>query len=377
MSDVESLDARTPTDGLKGSSEGVQDAIEDFVGRNVIKGRYLLAAVALAVAWWQTIGAMSAWVAGMGLVILSFTTPKVLAAVSSLRWPKTEGVVVDSAVLTEREAREYAGIGPSGGESETGYVPLIRYQFTVDGTTYESARVSPFDGKISRRRWARALVDRYPRNKHLSLRYDPADPTRSYLRPWVRSKYVLFLGIGAVFLVGAAWFVAGLPGGAPVLMTSIGLVAIAFGLYRFRLGFGSRNWPTADATVTATDISVQGGTEGSSTSYIPELHYEYEVDGTSYVGSRYSFGGTKDPGFDSRERARGWIEENCPVDARIPVHYDPDRPDVSVVEPGAWRSLILVLFGLVFLGGAVFFWFASGSALAGEVFDLLAERTGM
>jgi len=77
--------------------------------------------------------------------------------------------------------------------------------------------------------------------------------------------------------------------------------------------------------------------------------YEYQVDGTSYVGSRYSFGEQKDPSFNSSKKAQTWIDENCPVDAGIPVHYNPDQPDVSVVEPGTWRSLITVLFGLAFL----------------------------
>lgn len=225
--------------------------------------------------------------------------------------------------------------------------------------------MSPFDGTISRRRWARALIDRYPRNSHLSLRYDPADPTRSYLPPWVRSKYVLFLGIGAVLVAAAVWFAAGLPGGAPAVMTVIGIVVVGFGLHQFRVGFGSRDWPTVDATVTATSISVEGGGDEVSATYVPERHYEYDVDGTSYVGSRYSFGGSKDPPFDSREKAREWIDENCPVDAQIPVYNDPDQPDVSVVEPGAWRSLFTVLFGLLFLGGAVLFYVTSGTSVPG------------
>lgn len=182
MSNVESTNARTPTDEAGDSNEGVQTAIADAVGPNEVSGRYLVGALALAVVWWQTIGAMSAWVAGMGLIVLSFAAPRGLAAVSSLRWPKAEGVVVESNVLTEGEAREYANLGPSAQTRDTGYVPLVRYQFTVDGTKYESARVSPFDDTISRRRWAQALVDSYPRNSPATLRYDPADPNRSYLR---------------------------------------------------------------------------------------------------------------------------------------------------------------------------------------------------
>lgn len=365
MTDVESLGTRPRGDEAGDATAEVRAAVEDAVGRNEVAGRYPLAAVALAVVWWQTIGAMSAWVAGFGLVVLSFAASKVLAAASTLRWPTADAVVVESAVLTEGEAREYAGLGTSETATDTGYVPLIRYRYAVDGRRYESARVSPFDGTLSRRRWARALVDRYPRNTHVFVRYDPGDPTRSYLRPWVRSKDVLFLGIGAALVAAAVWFAAGLPGGAPALMAVIGLAVVGFGLRQFRTGFGSRNWPTVDATVTAASVSVKGGGEDTSTRYVPEFHYEYDVDGAAYVGSRYSFGGSEDPSFGSREEAREWIDEHCPVDAEISVHYDPERPDVSVVEPGAWRSLIAVLFGLVFLGGAALFFVTSGTSVPG------------
>lgn len=372
MADVGSLEGpasgdETPRSKVdeEGGTEAVRDAIEEMVGRNEVSGVYLLVALALAVAWWQTVGAMSAWVAGFGLVVLSFAAPSVLAAVSAVRWPTADAVVVESAVLTESEAREYAGLATGVDASETGYVPLVRYRFTADGTPHETARVSPFDDTLSKRRWASALVDRYPPNSHHTVRYDPADPTRAYLRPWVRSKYVLFLAIGAVFVAAAGWVAAGLPGGAPAVMTAVGLVVVAFGLRQFRAGFGSRNWPTVEATVTATGISVKGGGEDSGTTYVPELHYEYEVDGTAYVGSRYSFGGAKDPAFDSREAARTWIDDHWPVEGRIAVHYDPDRPDVSVVEPGAWRSLVTVLFGLVFLGGAVLFYVTAGTSVPG------------
>lgn len=354
-----------PGDESSDSNEGVRDAIESMIRENEVSGLYLLVALALAVAWWQAIGAMSGWIAGLGLIVLSFSAPRALTAVSMLRWPTAEGVVIESSVLTEGEAREYAGLGTSGDATETGYVPLIRYEYTVDGTRYESARVSPFDGALSRRRWAKTLIDEYPRNKHFSVRYDPADPANTYLRAWVRSKYVLFLGIGAALLAVAGWFAVGLPGGAPAVMTVIGLFLLGFGLYQFRVGFGSGNWPTVDATVTGPSISVQGGGDDAKTSYVPEFHYEYEVNDTSYVGSRYSFGGSNVPSFDAREKAQAWIDEHCPVDGQIPVHYNPDQPDVSVVEPGAWRSLVTVLAGLVFLGGAVLFYVFSGTAVPG------------
>lgn len=102
-------------DEIEDSNKGVQAAIEDTVGTTQVTARYLVGALALAVAWWQTAGAMSAWVTGIGLVVLSFAAPRAIMAVSSLRWPKAEGVIIESEVLTEGEVREYANLATAAG----------------------------------------------------------------------------------------------------------------------------------------------------------------------------------------------------------------------------------------------------------------------
>lgn len=359
----------TPTGG---ATDGTEAALESFVGRNTLRGRYLLLALALVVVWWLTIGAMSAWIAGLGLVALVPGVQGVVTAVLSRRWPETEGVVVSSEVLTEPEAREYAGLDATiEGANDTqqfsgGYVPVVRYVFTVDGRRYENAAISPFDDTLSRRRWAEALVNKYPKNSHISLRYDPDDPTRSYLRPWIRSSSGIIPVAGIVMLVAAIWFAVGMPGGAPVVPLALGIPVTAIGLSRFVTDLRSRRWPTTTGTVTATGVDVRsgGGDERSSkTVYVPGLQYEYTIDGTSYVSTRYALVGGE-PDFDSRAAALSWIEDNYPVDAEVTVHYDPDRPDRAVLVPGASRSVTTVLVGLAFTGIGVFLlMYPSASAL--------------
>jgi hypothetical protein len=205
--------------------DGTAAAVESFVGRNTLRGRYLLVALALAVVWWLVIGPMSAWVAGIGLVALTPGLQGVVRAVLSRRWPETEGVVLSSEVLTEPEAREYAGLGATmevaadTQQFSGGYVPLVRYEFTVDGRRCVNAVISPFDGSLSRRHWAKTLVEQYPENNRVSLRYDPDDPTRSYLRPWIRSTSGIIPVAGIAMLIAAVWFALGMPGRAARLRT--------------------------------------------------------------------------------------------------------------------------------------------------------------
>lgn len=367
MSNVEGTAASTAPDTSGDPTSGTEAAISAFAGRSVVAFRYFLLALVLAVIWWQTIGAFSAFAAGLGLVMFSSGMQNGLRALLSRRWPTTDAVVVESQVLTVVEARRYGGDDETGAgdahgfQDSSGYVPLIRYEFTVDGTRYENARISPFDGPISRRHWAEAIVNDYPRGKPISVRYDPDDPTRSYLRPAIRSSSLVFSSIGFVFLAVAAWFAVGFPGGAPAAAMGVGASLTAFGLHRFRIGRRSRGWPTTPGVVASTGISSDGGGDDSEVKYVPELQYEYEVESDTYVSSRYGFGTT--PTFNERSAARSWIEERYPEGGEVTVHYDPDRPDRSVLEPGAGRSLMAVVVGLAFTGVGIFMLFTSGGGV--------------
>lgn len=338
-----------------GTRSGTAEALGRFVSGGTIRFRYLVLALGLAALWWQVLGAFSAFVAGLGFVAVSFAMQGVVRLVASRRWPTTEAVVAESRVLTPEEAATYLrergadGVSTAAAGAASGYVPLIRYEYTVDGRRHESAGISPFDGPISRRSWAQALVQSLPRGKPVPVRHHPADPSRAYLRPWIRSSGLTFGAIGLGFLLIAGWFAAGMPGGAPVVAFSIGLPVLAIGIHRVRLGRRSRSWPTVDGEVTATGIETRSGGEDASTSYVPTVRYEYRVEGSTYVSSRFSVAG-KPPGFDDRQAASAWLEEQCPVDGTVTVHYDPDLPDRSVLRPGTSRSLLTVVVGLVFVG---------------------------
>lgn len=332
-------------------------AISTFVGQSVLAFRYLVLAVGLAVVWWQTIGAFSAFAAGLGFVMFAPGIQHGVEAVRSRRWPTTEAIVTESRVLTPLEARQFLGDDETGaddahgGQGPSGYVPLVRYEFTVDSSRYENARLSPFDGPISRRTWADAIVNDYPRGTLVSVRYDPDDPTRSYLRPAVRSSSFVFASIGVVFLAIAVWIAAGFPGGAPAAAMGVGIPLTAFGIHRLRIGRRSRDWPTAPGEVTSTGIAAEGGGDDTEVTYVPELRYEYEAAGERYVSSRHGFGTM--PTFSERSAARAWIDERYPDGGAVTVHYDPDRPDRSVLEPGAGRSLLAVAAGLAVTGAGL------------------------
>lgn len=339
-----------PTDADDAPSP-VEAAMEDAINMTV-SGLYALVGIAVGVAWWQLVGGISLWIAAFGCVTLIFGLPGLAKYLASRRWSTTEAVVRESEVLTKTEAAQRY-LGQAARNSQGGYVPLVHYEYTVDGETYESARVSPFDGAISRYRWASSIVDDYPRNKYVTARYDPDDPSRAYLRSWVpTSVFLVWLVATPAFFGAAAWFAAGMPGGAPVVAFAVGVPTVLLGIRQFRRALASRRWPTTAGEITGTDVKSSSSGESGTTSYSPKLRYEYTVDGETYVSSRYRFGSV--PSFSSRSKAESWLEDNFPVGSEVPVHYSPDRPDLTVLKPGGLRPLFLVLFGLLWLGLGAF-----------------------
>jgi hypothetical protein len=327
----------------------VQERLADiYQGPPILDWRYLVAGLAVVAGWWLLFGPFSAFMAGMGMVVLASGIDPTLTALRSRGWPTTEAVVLESTVFTLRELRDsFDGLGRSG-STRGGYVPFVRYEYTVDGETYVNVRVSPFDGPIPRRRWAERIASDYQENTRMTIPYDPSDPSRSFIRTWTWStRLLLFLGGSTLFLAPAVWLAAGTPLPADIAVPDIVLIGafaslfILYGLYLMVSALRTYRWPTTRGEVRGRGIDVRSGSEGGSTSYVPQLRYEYEVDGDSYVSSRIAAG--SGPSFSSRSGAEDWLEE-FPDGGEVTVHYKPSRPDRSVLKRGGvLKGLLLAV----------------------------------
>lgn len=86
----------------------------------------------------------------------------------------------------------------------------------------------------------------------------------------------------------------------------------------------SRAWPTAAGTVQHSQWHRYSG---RGCHFTLDLRYAYVVDGASYVGNNYRFGGECGDGVIR-------IAEAHPVGTPLAVRYDPERPARSVVAVG-------------------------------------------
>lgn len=80
--------------------------------------------------------------------------------------------------------------------------------------------------------------------------------------------------------------------------------------------------------------------------YVPEVHFEYEVDGRFHQGKRVSF--ESEPSFPSRAKAEGFLEVYPPGSA-VDVYYNPDQPDESVLSQNMRRTSASLIVGILLI----------------------------
>jgi|SRR5688572_13441865 len=132
-----------------------------------------------------------------------------------------------------------------------------------------------------------------------------------------------------------------------------GTAAVAWGLYSLVRTYQSLHWPKAIGTIVSSAVEEYRDSKGTMM-YRAAISYRYSVSGREYVGSRRIFGG---------EMAVNWpgpAEKAIalyPVDATVPVHYDPGKPGEAVLLPGQYRiPLFAIAFGAVFVIFGLFVW---------------------
>jgi uncharacterized protein DUF3592 len=131
----------------------------------------------------------------------------------------------------------------------------------------------------------------------------------------------------------------------PFLIIAIVFVVAAL---RGRAKVGAaKDWPSVSGKVTYATVETRhshrsGG--GTSTSYYPNVVYEYTVNGQRYQSSKISFG--SEVGLSNYNavlrKAAGY-----PINSMVQVHYNPDNPSEAVLEKASPPSGIFLLVGVL------------------------------
>jgi len=113
----------------------------------------------------------------VGFGLLGLGCYQYSAARKARSWPSTQGEVIESRIEQRRSS------GGSRHSTSTTYAAVILYEYEVDGKTYSCDRVAfGLSSRVSQGKDdARAVADRYPKGKAVSVYYDPENPESATL----------------------------------------------------------------------------------------------------------------------------------------------------------------------------------------------------
>ncbi|WP_241175232.1 DUF3592 domain-containing protein [Natronolimnobius sp. AArcel1] len=108
-----------------------------------------------------------------------------------------------------------------------------------------------------------------------------------------------------------------------------------------------------DATILETDID-RRSSSNSGTSYYPDVEFEYEYEGETYISSNIDAASSR-AGDSSRSAAQSVLDE-YPEGEEVTVYLDPSEPDEAFLENDrSYAPLLFVLAGAaIAIAGAVY-----------------------
>jgi hypothetical protein len=142
-----------------------------------------------------------------------------------------------------------------------------------------------------------------------------------------------------------------------------GVVAIIFGIKARRKGEASNTWPSAQGIITNAWIEENTDTDEdgfSSTTYTPKWQYTFQAGGYEYTSQRVSYGAVK--GYGRRKKAQEELDK-YPANSRVPVYYDPNDPNESVLIRGTKGTMLGIIMGVILIIVAVIVACGGGIAL--------------
>lgn len=281
------------------------------------------------------------------------------------RWPGVPGRVVES----QSEMREVKVGSSDSNDTEMRNFAKVVYEYKIATHTHRCDRVS-IGENLGNFEVAETLA-KYPVGKDVTVYYNPNKRDEAVLErdvPAMLWKAAAGIVIGlSVIILGAIFGLKGLgrlmqaivPNAdkAPFVTACIGF-ALLFALVVFgfqRTAARARKWPVAPGRVEKSDvhsyetIDRDEKTARQQTMYRPEVIYSYAVAGVEYHGDKVSVSGvsTNLDGVARRVAAR------YPVGTELQVHYNPDNPGESAIDPRlplAFWLFYLVPAGVLAIG---------------------------
>jgi len=298
-----------------------------------------------------------------GLIVVA-AVYKYMEVAQAARWPSVPGRVV----LSTAEGRSVSAGGADTDDTEIRNFAKIVYEYVIAGQTFRCDRVSI--GEDMGNSEVAQTIARYPVGKPVTVYYNPNKRSQAVLER--NAPAGLWKGIIIIVLVLAGLIVGGIVGfhkmgdlvswtlgnspKAPFVAACIG-----FGLLFSLVIIGiqrsvarQRAWPTVQGRVESSGVHQFQKREQRDnepdrwvTYYRAEIVYSYEVAGVRYTADKSKTGGGVSSNIESiaQKAAAAY-----PVGRTFEIHYNPDNPADSAVDPGSkWLWLLWLVPAIVFV----------------------------
>ena len=141
----------------------------------------------------------------VGIGFIGIGAFNIYKGLESQNWGETQGIILSSQIEERQETdRDYDG---GVDTTYTVYIAKIQYQYTVNGETHISNKISYSYGSTQNKSDAQKLVNKYPSGKSVTVYYNPSNHDEAVLQTGVSDlNYIMTLAgvlpliIGIVFL---------------------------------------------------------------------------------------------------------------------------------------------------------------------------------
>jgi len=285
---------------------------------------------------------------GSVAIAVFWSVPAIREATATADWASATAEIVHSELKVETSHSE--------GRTTKSYTPVVRYLYTVprgDGTV----RLAGDRVDIAAMRTdadSRSIVREHPTGRSCTIRYDPAAPWRSVLRPqgtpwgaWFFPGLMLVLGTMFVVLPGFAIRAKKTIKRPSAEIDRIGMrnfggcLVIVGGIFVLVPTIFAGFWivfaggEAAEAAATAAWIPVEATIEEAAFEpvaggAIPKVRYRWRRDGREHASTTLTLGTV------SPENAARWSEAifHAVPGAVATIHVDPANPTEAVLVPG-------------------------------------------
>lgn len=279
-----------------------------------------------------------------GLIVVA-AIYKYLEIQQASRWPSVPGVVVSSAA----EARRVRSGGPDSDDTELRNFARVVYEYKIATHTYRCNRISV--GEDMGNSEVAATLAKYPVGRTVTVYYDPNHRDRALLERdapaglW-RGVTIIVLCLIGLILGGVFGFkqlgifvASSVPNvaEAPFVTACVGFALVsALFIYAFQqAGARAPVWPTVQGRIETSGIREYHASDSNEhsqvrTFYRADVTYCYDVAGVRYTGDKVSSVGTSGAASDAAARRSA---AKYPAGQTVEVHYNPDNPAESVLEP--------------------------------------------